>query len=224
MICNLKKLILLKNNQAMKSIFRDWNLDKIDETFKVKLVRRLPILDELLAFEYQPTEFETQFLNKLRDTYFLGGEDWNEAELESKIISPLFVFADIDNEKFAYFIERELSATIGEYELIGKVDGMIASGFRSPKKPFFCMNEYKRATDPTGDPKGQALIAMLVAQKLNEYQHPIFGCYVVGKLWCFMALYDDKYSFSSSYTCDNEDIFDIYRLIRSLKFQIQKFC
>ena len=41
---------------------------------------------------------------------------------------------------------------------------MIATGFRSPKKPYFCLNEYKRGTDPDDDPKGQALIAMLVAQ------------------------------------------------------------
>jgi hypothetical protein len=206
----------------MKSTFREWTLDKIDEAFQTRLVRRLDALDELLTFPYQSNDFETQFLNKMRDKYFLGGEDWNEAELENKIISPLFVFADIDNEAFSYFLERELSATIGEYDLVGKVDGMVATGFRNPKKPYFCMNEYKRATDPDGDPKGQALIAMLVAQQLNDNKSPIYGCYIVGKLWHFMVLDGKKYAFSSGYTCDNDDIFDIHRILKGLRVCIDK--
>lgn len=206
---------------AMKSNFREWTLDKIDEAFNLKQVRRLPILDELMAFPYELDAYEHRYLNQLRDTYFLGGDDWNEAELENKIISPLIVFAQIDNEKFAYFLERELTATIGEYELLGKVDGMIATGFRNPKKPFFCMNEYKRATDPNGDPKGQALIAMLVAQKLNETAKPILGSFIVGKLWCFMALVGNQYAISHSLTCDDDEIYDIYRILRGLRAHIE---
>jgi hypothetical protein len=110
---------------------------------------------------------------------------------------------------------------IDDYELSGKVDGMIATGFRNPKKPYFCMNEYKRATDPNGDPKGQALIAMLVAQKLNENKQPIFGCFIVGRHWCFMALVDKQYAISNSFACDDDEIYDIYRILRSLRLQIE---
>lgn len=206
----------------MKSTFREWSLDKIDATFNLREVWELPILNTLLSYEYQRSEYETQYLTELARKYKLGGEDWNEAELESKIIGPLFVFADIDNRAFAYFVERELSATIGEYDLVGKVDGMVATGFRNPKKPFFCMNEYKRATDPDGDPKGQALIAMLVAQAINDNAKPILGCYIVGRQWCFMALEGKEYAFSTAFTCDNEDIFDIYRILRGLRVEIEK--
>lgn len=205
----------------MKSNFREWTFDKIDEAFGLEQVRHLPILDELLAFTYQLDDYEQRFLNELRETYFLGGDDWNEAELENKIISPLFVFAKIDNKKFAYFLERELACTIADYELSGKVDGMIATGFRNPKKPYFCMNEYKRATDPNGDPKGQALIAMLVAQQLNDNKQPIFGCYIVGRQWCFMALVNKNYAISHSFACDDDEIYDIYRILKSLRHQIE---
>ncbi len=205
----------------MKSNFREWTLDKIDEAFGLDQVRHLPVLTELLSFQYQLDDYEHRYLNQLRETYFLGGDAWNEAELENKIISPLFVFAQIDNKKFAYFLERELAVTIGEYELSGKVDGMIATGFRNPKKPFFCMNEYKRATDPNGDPQGQALIAMLVAQKLNDNKQPIFGCYIVGSRWCFMAIDGKEYSISHSFSCDDDEIYDIYRILKSLRHQIE---
>jgi hypothetical protein len=183
-----------------KSNFKEWSLDKIDLTFGLRQVKTLPILEQLLAFEYEPNEVQKIMLCQYRDDYVsLGGDDWNEVELENKIISPIIVLSGIQNEEFSYFLERELSITIDDYELSGKVDGMIATGFRSPRSPYFCMNEYKRGTDPDGDPKGQALIAMLVAQHLNDNKNQntnqsIFGCYIIGRTWYFMALAGKEYA------------------------------
>lgn len=205
-----------------KSNFREWTLDKVDEVFKTIQVRSLPALNKLIAFEYSINDYEKRFLKDLGDNFVdFGGDDWNEVELENKIISPLIVLSGMDNKQFAYFLERELSATIDDYELSGKVDGMIATGFRSPKKPYFCMNEYKRGTDPNGDPKGQALIAMLVAQALNENKSPIFGSYIIGRSWCFMALVGKEYAISEDFSCVNTEIIDIYRIMKSLRVQIE---
>lgn len=203
----------------IKSNFREWTLDKIDETFGTQFqLEALPSLTKLISYQYTLNDYELKFLDDLRGNYRLGGESWNEVELENKIISPLIVFSGIDNQKFAYFLERNLSTTIGDYELSGRVDGMIATGFRNPKEPYFCMNEYKRATDPHGDPQGQALIAMLVAQAINKDNHPIYGCYIVGKQWTFIVLEEKKYSFSNSYTVDDNGIYDIYRIFKGLKW------
>jgi len=136
----------------------------------------------LLNYKYIADEFETRYLKMLSNSYLtLGGDNWNEVELENKIISPMIVFSEIQNKKFSYFLERDLFTSIGDYELMGRVDGMIATGFRSPKAPYFCFNEYKRQTDPNGDPQGQALIAMLVAQKINDNGKPIYGSYIIGR-------------------------------------------
>ena len=211
-----------------KKGFREWDLDKIDDAFGTKQVRKLAILEELLSFEYQADDYEIRYLSKLSDTYtVLGGDDWNEVELENKLISPVIVFADIANEKYSYFLERDLSATIGDYELTGRVDGMVATGFRNPKIPYFCLNEYKRQTDPNGNPQAQALIAMLVAQKLNNNNHrsadqPIFGCYVVGRIWYFMALVGNEYAISKDFSCVDDEMFDIFRILKSLRVQIEK--
>lgn len=206
-----------------KSNFIEWTLDKIEDTFGLKQVRRLAILEELLAHEYQADAYETRYLSHLSENYVaLGGDDWNEVELENKFISPLIVFSDIANEKYSYFLERELSVTINEYELIGRVDGMIATGFRNPKVPYFCLNEYKRQTDPNGDPRGQALIAMLSAQRLNEDKKPIFGSYIIGRDWYFMALVGNEYAISKDFSCVANEIFDIYRILKGLRVQIEK--
>lgn len=221
----IKLLKFVENFEKImqKSNFKEWTLDKIEDTFGLKQVRRLAILEELLAHEYQADAYETRYLSHLSENYVaLGGDDWNEVELENKFISPLIVFSDIANEKYSYFLERELSVTINDYELIGRVDGMIATGFRNPKVPYFCLNEYKRQTDPNGDPRGQALIAMLVAQHLNEDKKPIFGSYIIGRDWYFMALVGSEYAISKDFSCVANEIFDIYRILKGLRVQIEK--
>jgi hypothetical protein len=206
----------------MKSNFREWTLDKIDDTFGTKQVFQHPVLDRLMQFEHQISAFEREFLLIMKQEYQLGGDEWNEVELENKFISPLIVLAQISNERFAYFLERELTATIGEYELYGRVDGMIATGFRSPRKPYFCLNEYKRESDPSGDPKGQALIEMIAAQSLNDKGIPIYGLYVVGSKWRFIILDGKNYAFSESLVADSDDIFDIFRVLKGLRYEIDQ--
>ena len=206
-----------------KSNFRDWTLEKLEETFGLQQQFQHDLLDRLFAYEYTPTDAEKTYLNLLRENYLRnGGEDWNEVELENKFISPLIVLSQIDNRKFSYFLERDLVATKGAYELSGKVDGMIASGFRSPKKPFFCLHEYKRESDPNGDPKGQALVAMLAAQALSANEKPLLGCYIVGKNWRFIVLDELKYAFSPTLLADSDDIFDILRLLKALRHEIEQ--
>lgn len=206
-----------------KSNFREWTLDSIEETFGLVQVRSLPILDELLSYKYEADAYEQRYLTTLQEDYVtLGGDDWNEVELENKFISPLIVFSGIANRKYSYFLEREISEVINDIELLGKVDGMIATGFRNPKKPYFCLSEYKRGTDPNGDPKGQALIAMLVAQQQNDNKKPVFGSYIIGRNWCFMALVGKEYAISTDFSGANEEIFDIHRILKSLRVQIEK--
>ncbi len=207
----------------MKSNFREWDLDKIDDAFGTTQVDNLPILDKLLNYEYTTTEYQNTYLFDIQRIYLtLGGDSWNEVELENKFISPVIVFSGIDNKQFSYFLERSLEVTIGDYELSGKVDGMIATGFRNPKKPYFCLAEYKRGTDPNGDPQGQALIAMLAAQALNDNQKPIFGCYIIGRNWYFMALEDKKYAISNNFSCTNDELFDTFRILKGLRVYIEE--
>jgi hypothetical protein len=207
----------------IQATFKEWTLNKLDKAFGTKQLRHLSVLDELLRFPYTFSDYERRFLEELREQYFLGGDEWNEVELENKFISPLIVFAKIDNEKFAYFLERPLTAVIGEYELSGRVDGMIATGYREPELPFFCLNEYKRQTDPDGNPQGQVLATMIAAQEVNgNAAKPIFGCYVIGRTWYFVALEGVHYCISNGFFCTDDGIFDIYRVLKSLRKTIEQ--
>lgn len=206
----------------MKANFREWTLDKIDDTFGTKQIFDFSLLERITKFSYEISDFERHFLICFKNQFQFGGDEWNEVELENKFISPLFVLAEMSNERFSYFLERDLSVQIGDYELSGRVDGLIASGYRNPKKPYFCLHEYKRETDPSGDPKGQVLIEMLVAQALNDSDNPIFGLYIIGSKWRFVALQGKNYVFGESFAADSNDIFDIFRIIKGLKYEIEK--
>ncbi len=205
----------------IQSNFKDWTLEKIDESFGVKQVFNTTLLDNLMNYNKEVTEFEKQYIKNLQAHFILGGDDWNEVELENKLISPLIMFSSKPTELFSYFLERDLMTDLEGYQLSGRVDGMIASGFRSPKKPYFCLNEYKKGTDPNGDPRGQALIAMLVAQKLNENKFPIYGCYVISRNWYFMVLQEKEYAISNDFSCVNDEVFDIYKFLKNLTIQIE---
>jgi hypothetical protein len=51
-----------------------------------------------------------------------------------------------------------------------------------------------------------------------EEPKPMFGCYVVGSIWKFIALDINKtYSISQGYEALNDDIFDIFRILKNLK-------
>ena len=138
-------------------------------------------------------------------------------ELENKFISPVILTAGIDDEQIGYFLERPLSGIIGDYELSGIVDGMIASGIRNPHIPYFCLHEYKRSVENQGTPDAQVLAAMLVAQELNNHDKPIYGLYVVGLIWNFIVLKDNEYCISKDYTSDDENMFLIFKMLKALK-------
>jgi len=170
----------------MQLNFRDCTLAKLDALFGLEEVEELPALTEWLTNETQISDIEHHVLENLRRKLNNYVNDWNEDELTIEFIGPLLSLVDFSEKGFHFFAQRPFEGKIGDVELNGRPDGMIASGRRLPNKPYFCFQEYKREIDPNGEPAGQVLAAMLVAQELNEYEHPIYGCYVKGRLWVFL--------------------------------------
>ncbi|TAH21649.1 MAG: hypothetical protein EAZ08_02795 [Cytophagales bacterium] len=204
-----------------KVTFKELTLTKIEKTFGLSQVWKSSILEEWENMSAEITESEKDFLEVLRDRIQKGGKAWNETELENKFISPLITFSKIDTDEFGYFLERPLQASIGEYELTGIVDGMIATGIREPDIPFFCLHEYKRSVDNEGNPDAQALAAMLVAREQNGNNKPIYGLYIVGLIWNFIVLNENEYCISKDYNSSQEEIYDIFRMMKTLKIIIQ---
>ncbi len=203
--------------------FRECTLLKLEKTFRVEQVKTLPVLEDWLHGDAEIPDLERQVLISLREHLLMHVYDWNETELAYNFIGPLMVFVNYSTKKFNFFAERRFSGIVEGIEIGGKADGMIASGFREPEKPYFCFHEYKKEKDPEGDPAAQALAAMLVAQEMNEHHHSVYGCYVKGRDWFFMILQGKQYAISQPYIATREDVFDIFRILRVLKQIITVF-
>jgi len=197
--------------------FRECTLAMLDKTFGLHEVAEHPALKDWSERPADISDFEQQHLLMLRRKLRLNVHDWNETELGYNFIGPLMVLVDYTSEKFNFFAQRDFKGTVDGIEIGGRPDGMIASGFREPEKPYFCFQEYKKERDPEGDPAAQALAAMLTAQELNERRHPVYGAYIRGSLWAFMTLQGREYSISDPYVAVRDDIFDIFRILKSLR-------
>ncbi|MDM8526378.1 hypothetical protein QUF80_23620 [Desulfococcaceae bacterium HSG8] len=197
--------------------FKEWTLARLDKTFGLKEVRSDAVLENWLNGQADISDFERQTLLTLQENLIVNVHDWNETELAYNFIGPVIAFAKFTTEKFNFFAERLIVGTVDEIKMSGKPDGMIASGFREPEIPYFCFQEYKKETDPEGDPAAQTLAAMLTAQKLNDQHYPVYGCYVKGSFWYFMTLRDREYCISEPYVATRGDVFDIFRILKVLK-------
>jgi hypothetical protein len=205
--------------------FKEWTLTKLDNAFGIKQILETECLFmqkwQDLSKTMEITDLERQVLIRLQKPLQWGGKGWNEYELENKFISPVFMTAEFDDRIIGYFLERNLKGVVGDYELSGIVDGMIAKGFRDPDKPFFCMHEYKRSVDNDGQPDAQALAAMLVVQADENGRKPVYGLYIVGLIWNFMVLNGNEYCISQNYDASNPEIFDMFRMLKALKHIIK---
>jgi hypothetical protein len=203
--------------------FRDCKIVTLRKTFHLEREMMIPALDKWLNVEFSLTEFDKNILLRFQNILLKNIDNWNEMELALNFIGPVFSLVGFGDERhFNSFSERTISGKINNIELSGKVDGMIASGKEEPEAPYFCLQEYKRETDPDGDPAAQALAAMLVAQKMNENGEPVYGAYIRGRNWFFIALEGNKFAISEQFNAAKNEIFDIFRILNGLRIMLEK--
>ncbi len=211
--------------EPIKVNFKDCDRIFLEDTFTLIQLQKFDLLSNWTESGklQQVTDFEREILIRLQDTLIYRVDDWNEQELIENFISPLFSIINFNTLVYGMFSERLLKAIIGEYELSGNPDAIVAKGRRYPKIPYFCFHEYKKEQENKGDPAGQCLAAMLVAQELNNNQRPIYGVVVKGLMWNFLVLRGKEYAISKSYQAIDEDIYDIVKLLKHLKIIIEEY-
>lgn len=198
--------------------FSDCTLTLLDRKFGVRRELSNPSLDRWLQASIPLTELDKSKLRELQEMLLLNAEGWNEQELSLQFIGPVLTMVRfMEFYRFNLFAQRHIQAVINEVELNGEPDTIIATGYREPEIPMFAFTEYKRQIDPQGDPAGQTLAAMIVAQALNGDQQPIYGCYVVGSDWRFMLLDGKHYLISRDYSALSDEIYDILRILKALR-------
>lgn len=151
-------------------------------------------------------------------------DGWHEEDLKMKFICFVLRLGNlVDNAQFHTYFERTIETTVDGYFLKVKTDFMLAKGILDmPQIPYFHFQEYKRQTDPNGNPVAQVLEAMLIAQEINENQQPIYGAYVIGKFWNFMMLDGKTYSISKTFDCtEHNELMQIIATLRNFKLMLE---
>ncbi len=209
--------------------FEKWLTQEVETTYGLKDVEAHPILQAWLGADDSIEEDERKMIQKFRQKLSKKAEYWNEDELKFQFIAPYLAIFNFEKEDvYTSFSQRVLSNKVKgadntETLLRGRVEWFVAKGKQVPIHPIFFIHEYKPALRTTpSDPKGQLLIAMYVAQSLNNDDIPLYGAYVIGKDWYFLILKGEKYSVSRSYdVTQSEQIEQVTRILKRAKVYIE---
>ncbi|MEM9885849.1 MAG: hypothetical protein AAF849_08155 [Bacteroidota bacterium] len=192
--------------------------NKLYQLFGLRRVHKITALEEWLASKPDLTEEELVVIQIFQKRLLVNVDDWNSRELSLGFIGPILNLIDFKIPyELNFYAQRQLSGIVGNYELMGRPDGIIASGGGEPEKPFFSFHEFKKDVDSSGDPAGQNLAAMLVGQTYNDDEEVVYGCHVVERLWYFMVLEDDHFAISQEFSATTDDIFKIVQFLKYLK-------
>ncbi len=198
--------------------FSKWTIAEVEDRFGLILTKESCLLTEWFRVENCLSEEEEKRLNELCRSLQDHVHDWNEAELKLKFIAPLLLTVNFDQEKYCSFMEREISVTIENETLSGVIDFIVARGRRIPKKSYFFLHEYKKEQDSSNDPLGQLTVAMVAVQKLNNDNKPLYGAYIMGRLWFFVVLHGYEYSVSLGHNAARlNELNEIFNILKNTK-------
>jgi hypothetical protein len=202
-----------------KKPFKDWLYEEVSDTFGLTELVTHPELEKLKSVtlsEKHPNRKDIEELRSLLKKYI---ESWNEDEYKFMFISRFIGLANYVSANYKVFTQRPMSVKYDNNTKIteGLVEFMLAKGLQIPKRPHFFLHEYKPEKRRDNDPRGQLLIAMVAAQKLNQDDKPIYGIYVNGRNWFIVILDNNTYAVSNPYVATDEDIFDLFAVLLHFK-------
>ena len=181
--------------------------------------------DDWFGYGYVMNAEENLVLEKLINKHILYLPSYMEEDLKMKFLSPILNQVDFLTEKFHDWYNAALSGIVNGVEIKGFADIMIASGTKSPRKPYFFIQEFKPSI-PDKDPEVQLLAEMLVAIEKNQ-THVMLGGYIIGRSWVFVILEkiaENQFEYFVSPAFDAlklPDLKQIYVILQAVK---HKYC
>ncbi len=210
--------------------FERWKYEEIELCFGIERAEQLPSLDTWLQANEPADDFEKETLSRAHQQLVRKVEAWNEDELKFFFLAHVITLVNFSKPKvYSSFSQRTIAVTLkdihqNDIPLRGRIEFFVALGEQIPRQPFFFLNEYKPLTKTTpSDPLGQLLIAMLSTQSINTEPAPLYGAYIIGKLWQFVVLDGQKYAVSKSFDAtDKTDLFQIFSILKRCKVYIEE--
>ncbi len=203
--------------------FEKWETEEVEQTFGIKFLRDMPLMNDWLAFSQPLTSNEQQIAENLRLFLKDFAGFWNEEDMKVFFIVPVLQIVNFYAlDKYRTFMEATLEVELTDAQnkpctLRGRVEMVVATGKQRPQTPFFFLNEYKAQRKVVTDPQGQLLIAMVTAQAKNNGKNlPIYGMYNIGQNWFFVLLVGKEYTVSRQFDATDQD--DLKQIINALQY------
>jgi hypothetical protein len=196
-----------------------WTEGLVMKTFGISRVYDgFPLLHNWMTVENDLTPTDISMLEYRRRQLERNVNGWNEETLKMKFIAFIIDMAQYDTDKFQGFFEVEMTGILQGNSLKVITDFMVAQYIADLiERPFFYFHEYK-PKKKSKDPIAQVLLAMLLAQNKNQDDKPIYGCVVIGELWHFIVLKDEKFAMDKGLTAtDEHDLQRILLILRKFK-------
>lgn len=212
----------MKNNRKYAKPFEQWLREEVEIIFGITHVKKLASLDSLVLTTIELDEHISATIRKIHEEFFEYIDIYNEDELKMFVIANILNIVNFRSPKYRAFTQRGMEFTTKTTQnedifVKGVVELVVAVGKQTPQKPFFFLQEFKQSLKRNNDPLGQLLMAMLAAQINNLNQKTVYGCYVLGSSWIFVALEGKQYAETIAY--DVKDIDSFMQIIRILKQQ-----
>lgn len=204
-------------------LFGSWTMEELHQQFGLQEVDSILLMEEWAESGIELTATEKQELAYLCKEAQLQSEYWNEDDLKMNFIAPIMRLVYY-NVRYLYkaFYQRSFQAKIGEIEIGGTVDMLVAKGWYSPTIPYFFLHEYKQEQGGKADARAQLLAAMLAAQTLNPSEKPVLGVYLVGASWRFTLLQGKKYCIKRLDTTHEHELIQTYKMLKWVKAYIEQ--
>ncbi|MEM0995005.1 MAG: hypothetical protein AAGI49_18390 [Bacteroidota bacterium] len=212
----------MKNSFSFSTI----KLKELERYFQIDIQYSEKAFEEWFGFENTVAEEEKNFLNDLIQKHRLKLPTYGRKKLKAKFIIPIlnkvdFFFGAID-DWYEVNIEHEFEHVI----LNGKADYVIAEGTRTPKKPYFFLQEFK-PDNPDRDPEVQLIAQMITALAENE-QDRIKGGFITEQQWR-VAILEKKAHHTYQYygspvlaALVPEQLYQIYTNLKAVKAALQQ--
>ncbi len=231
---------LLKKNQELErenlalrgiktetiSEVKTYSFSKIRDKELKKLVNIKKNLDESIFDEWLKndiivSEEVEDFFKKLLKQNRKLISTYNEDELKMYFIAPILnkvQFLSYQDEMRGFY-ETALNYETDKFIFNGNVDFVVAKGLVDCEKPYFFIQEFKRAEE-FSNPRPQLLAEMISAVELNKTKS-IRGAFITGENWKFVILEKlgkDKYQYFISESFNSTKIDELKGIYRNLQF------
>lgn len=197
------------NDMTQEKMYKIFDLHKVS---KIKeLEDWLSDLPDLNTTESLLTDFFKRDVKRDIDT-------WQKQDLLMKFVGPIINSIDYTQRyQLRLFSKRPLTSTMDTYQVEGEADFFLSNDAHIPTTPYYAFCTVKPEIGERNDPAGQNLAAMLVGQQQNQDNEVIYGSYIVGRNWYFMVLKGKEFAISKSYAADDEEIFEIIKVLKALR-------